>query len=248
MSSESHFVADLTWDVVRDRLAAGAPAVLPIGAGCKEHGYHLPLATDQRQAEWFARETAQRCGGLIWPTLTYAYYPAFTAYAGSVSLSRTSFEAVVIEIVDALLAQTSSSVLVLDTGVSTIEPVAEAVARTTDPGRVLHIPVYLASTYSAVRRGLMQQAAGTHADEIETSIMLAMDARLVDMARAEASPPGRGLAPLPLSPDDPNSANYAPSGSYGDPALATAAKGRDLLAAILKDIEAACRLRGLIKN
>jgi creatinine amidohydrolase len=71
--------------------------------------------------------------------------------------------------------------------------------------------------------------------------MLAMAPGLVDMSRAKASPvspggPSRG----PLSPDDPKSPNYSPSGSFGDPTLASAEKGKTLLAAIVADlIEAA---------
>jgi creatinine amidohydrolase len=45
--SSPHEVSGLTWDQVRDRLAGGAAAILPIGAGSKQHGLHLPMATDQ---------------------------------------------------------------------------------------------------------------------------------------------------------------------------------------------------------
>ena len=44
--------------------------------------------------------------------------------------------------------------------------------------------------------------------------------------------PARG----PLSPDDPSAPNYAPSGSFGDPTLATRDKGLLVLAAILEDM------------
>ena len=234
------FVNELTWDAVRDALASGAPAVLPIGAGSKQHGFHLPLGADARQAEWFAFEAAKRCGGLIWPTLTYGYYPAFAEYAGSVSLSRKTFEAVVGDVLGALLSQSKSAVLVIDLGVSTIESVAAAIGRFADPARVRHIPIYRGARFEAARRDLSEQGAGGHADEIETSILLAIAPKIVDMARAEASPPGSGAEAGPLSPSDRSSPNYAPSGSTGDPTLATAEKGRRLVAAILEDIDAVC--------
>jgi creatinine amidohydrolase len=84
---------------------------------------------------------------------------------------------------------------------------------------------------------LQQQPYGSHADEIETSLMLAIAPQLVDMKRAEASPfspdgPSQG----PLSPHDPNAPNYSPSGSFGDPTLASAEKGRTVLAAIVTDL------------
>ena len=72
---------------------------------------------------------------------------------------------------------------------------------------------------------------------LAVSLMLAVAPDLVDMARAAASPfSPAGPHPGPLSPDDPSALNYAPSGSFGDPTLASAEKGKRLLAAILEDM------------
>jgi creatinine amidohydrolase len=72
---------------------------------------------------------------------------------------------------------------------------------------------------------------------METSLMLALAPHLVDMMRAEASPARESATPGVLTPSDPNSPNYSRSGSYGDPTLATAAKGKALLAAMLDDLD-----------
>jgi creatinine amidohydrolase len=56
------------------------------------------------------------------------------------------------------------------------------------------------------------------------------------MARAEASPAVTRETPGALTPSDESSPNYSRSGSYGNPTLATLAKGEDLLAAILDDL------------
>jgi creatinine amidohydrolase len=61
------------------------------------------MATDQVFADYFARALAEKIDALIWPTLTYGAYPAFVAYAGSVSLSDETFQAVVTEIADGLI-------------------------------------------------------------------------------------------------------------------------------------------------
>src|SRR5690242_21651300 len=57
-------VAGLTWDRVGERLAAGTRAILPIGAGAKEHGLHMPMATDQVFADYFARVLAENIDAL----------------------------------------------------------------------------------------------------------------------------------------------------------------------------------------
>lgn len=121
-------VADLTWDEVARRIASGAPAILPVGAASKEHGLHLPMNTDFRQAEWIAEKLAARIGALYWPALSYGYYPAFANYAGSVSLSAELFGALVAEIVTELRRFGAPHVFVLDTGISTIPVIERAVA------------------------------------------------------------------------------------------------------------------------
>jgi creatinine amidohydrolase len=232
-----HEVAGLTWDRVKERLAGGAAAILPIGAGSKQHGLHMTMATDQVFAAYFARTLAERIDALIWPTLTYGAYPAFVAYAGSVSLSDRTFQAVVTEIADALLGFGATRVIVLDTGLSTIAPVEAAIGATREPARIRHVKLFAGPRFETSAAALRQQPFGSHADELETSLMLAIAPELVDMARAAPMPfsptvPSRGK----LSPDDPTAPNYAPSGSFGDPTLATANKGSRLLAAMLEDM------------
>jgi creatinine amidohydrolase len=230
-------VAHLTWDKVAERLAAGAAAILPIGAGAKEHGWHMPMATDQIFAEHFARALADRVDALIWPTLTYGAYPAFVEYAGSVSLSDQAFQSVVSEIVDALIGFGAKRVLVLNTGVSTVRPVDAAIARSRAPSLVRHLKVFDGPCFHETVRQVQRQPYGSHADEIETSLMLAIAPEFVDMSRATASPCHETPPPPgPLSPDDSFSLNYSPSGSFGDPTLASAEKGVRLREAILEDL------------
>ncbi|MGA7458434.1 MAG: creatininase family protein [Methyloceanibacter sp.] len=230
-------VAGLTWDKIKQRLAAGAAAILPIGAGAKQHGLHMPMATDQLFAAYFARALAERIDALTWPTLTYGAYPAFAAYAGSVSLSTATFQAVVTEIADALIGFGATRVLILDTGLSTIAPVGAAISATREPSRVRHLKVFAGPRFEATVHALKQQPYGSHADEMETSLMLAIAPELVDMTRARPTPfSPNGPSPGALSPDDPASPNYAPSGSFGDPTLASANKGARLRAAILDDL------------
>lgn len=235
--ASKHEVAGLTWDRVKARLAAGAAAILPIGAGAKQHGLHMTMGTDQVFAAYFSRALAERIDALIWPTLTYGAYPAFVAYAGSVSLSNATFQAVVTEIADSLLGFGARRVFILDTGLSTIAPADAAIRAARDPSLIRHLKVFAGSRFEETVRALKEQPYGTHADEIETSLMLAIAPELVDMARAAACPfAPAGPSPGALSPDDPLSPNYAPSGSFGDPTLASADKGSRLLAAILDDL------------
>jgi creatinine amidohydrolase len=229
-----HRVERLAWDHVAARIAGGAPAILPIGAAAKEHGFHLPMNTDRVQAEWLAGALARQLDGLIWPTLAYGYYPAFTAYAGSCSLSEATFEAVVQDVTAGLIGFGCRTIFVLDTGISTLAPVGRVLARL-DHRNVLHLRVHDGPAYRRAAEVLSEQGHGSHADELETSIMLALAPHLVDMSRAEASP-ARVPADGPLTPTDLSSLNYSRSGSYGDPTLASIEKGNILLAAMVDDL------------
>jgi creatinine amidohydrolase len=225
----------LTWDEISRRIAQGAVAILPIGAAAKQHGFHLPMNTDRVQAERLAARIAERFDALIWPTVAYGYYPAFVDYAGSASLSGPVFEATIQELSQAIIGFGCRALFVLDTGISTQAPVGRALARLANPD-VLHLRVHDGPHYRRAAEQLAEQRHGSHADELETSLMLALAPHLVDMARAEASPARRREARGPLTPSDPSSENYSRSGSFGDPTLASAAKGEVLLAAMIHDL------------
>ena len=232
---DRHLVEHMTWDEVARRIDAGAAAILPIGAGAKQHGLHLPLNTDRIQAEWLAARLAESNDALIWPTLSYGHYPAFAEYAGSTSLSAPVFEAVVQQIAAGILSHGCRALLVLDTGISTLAPVERALARL-GAGYALHLRIHDGPRYRRAAAGISEQRHGSHADELETSLMLAIAPHLVDMSRAEASPPLTQEVPGRLTPIDTASPNYSRSGSFGDPTLATPAKGKILLQAMLDDL------------
>ena len=87
-------------------------------------------------------------------------------------------------------------------------------------------------------KAVSEQPEGTHADEIETSMMLHIAPSTVDMSKAAKDfPKGTG----PLTPTNP-AGRFSPSGIYGDATLATKTKGEKLteglVTDILKDIEA----------
>lgn len=235
MEADRNLVEHMRWDEVARRIAHGAAAILPIGAAAKQHGLHLPVDTDRIQAERLSSDLADRIDALVWPALTYGHYPAFVEYAGSISLSAATFEAVVTEIASGILGHGCRALFVLDTGISTRASVERALARL-DAGNALHVKVHDGPRYRRATAGLARQGQGSHADELETSLMLALAPELVDMSRAEASPTIAKAIPGRLTPTDKASPNYSRSGSFGDPTLATLEKGEALLAAMRDDL------------
>lgn len=226
--------ATATWPQIEAHLAAGALAVLPVGAAAKAHGRHLPLATDYLQAEWLAAQVVQRCDAVVWPTLSYGHYPAFVDYPGSTTLGRVTFKTAVVEILRGLARAGAGRIAILNTGISTIGALAEAAADARLGVPVRLVDVYAGPRLARVQAELEEQAWGGHADEVETSLMLAIAPQLVDMRAARPAPSRLGQGVFNRS--DPAAPNYSPDGVTGDPTRATRAKGERLAAALLEDL------------
>jgi len=227
------FVAELAWPEVEKRIQSGAIAILPVGAAAKEHGRHLPLNTDQLQAEWLAARLIEKANVLVWPTLTYGHYPAFAGYPGSCSLSTTTFQNLVEETLQSILGSGVKSALILNTGISTIAPLERVIARM--GGQIKLANVYQGQRYLKADEKIKQQPRGSHADELETSTMLVIAPEKVNMSRAKPWAE-REIQAGALVRNDQSHPNYSPDGVYGDPTLATKEKGERLLAAIVEDV------------
>ena len=229
------YVAELAWPDVAERISAGAIGVLSVGAACKEHGPHLPMNTDQTQADWFARYLVQTRNVLVWPTLTYGSYPVFMDYPGSCSLEDDTFSRSVYEILQCIRNSGVHKIIIINTGISTIAPLQAALGRLPRDVDMFLFNAYSGPHFSQARKEVEEQTGGTHADEIETSIMLVMAPQLVNMDLA-----GPGLLHKqggPLNRRDPGKANFSPTGVIGDAGFATAEKGRILIEAILADMQ-----------
>ena len=229
------FCAHLSWPELEQRVDAGTIAVLPIAAACKEHGPHLPMQTDLLQAEWLAGVLVRRANVLVWPTVTCGYYPAFTAYPGSVSLSRETFQRMVREILSDIQRSGVLSVLILNTGISTIPPLQDIVDDLSKQWGIQLANVYDGPCYRRAAEAIEEQACGGHADELETSILLAIDRQSVNLDKAVAWTPAT-MAESGCFSRDQGDPRYSPAGVWGDPTLASDKKGRELLSAMIDDL------------
>jgi creatinine amidohydrolase len=231
------YLAELTWVEAEEFLARGWPLLLPIGAGCKEHGHHLPLGNDQLLADGLTRRVLDRVEALALPTLNYGYYPAFLEYPGSVSLPAQVMSDTVVAICHSLHQQGGRRFYALNTGVSTVRPLTVARQQLRDMGIDFDF-CELGQAIGAVEARLKEQTGGTHADEMETSMMLELCPEIVHMEKARPDYHGELHGGLTRRPDGPGV--YSPTGAWGDPTLATVAKGRELVGAWVDYVVSAC--------
>ena len=229
---------DLTWIEAEKILTQETVVVIPLGAAAKEHGPHLKLKNDWLIAEYLKKRVLEQSHVVMAPTINYHFYPAFLEYPGSTSLRLETARDLIIDVVKSLARYGPRRFYIINTGVSTLralQPAAESLAK---DGLMVRYTDLLKIT-GPVEKAIGKQEGGTHADEIETSMMLYMAPSTVDMKKAAKdyhpsnergltrNPNGRGV--------------YSATGIYGDATLATKAKGeqitRALVTGILKEIQ-----------
>lgn len=233
------FLRDLTWLEAETVLGPDVVVVLPIGAAAKEHGPHLRLDNDERLADGYARLLAEAVDVVIAPTLTYHFYPAFTEYPGSTTLRLETARDLTLDVVRSIAKHGPRRFYALNTGVSTVRALEPAAALLAEEGIVFHYTNVI-DTLGPVERDLAEQEGGTHADEIETSIMLVLAPDRVDMTKAVKDYSATGKGGLTRDPNGPGT--YSPTGTWGDPTLANREKGRRIVetfvAAVVAEIAA----------
>ena len=233
-SAKSVFLENLTWIEAEKALKDYDVALIALGARTKEHGPHLKLKTDYVMAEYLMRRVADEVPVVVLPTLPYGYYPSFLEYPGSISIGADTFKNVVMDICKSVHGYGMNKFYVLNTGVSTVGPLAEAAKELAALGITLR-SLNILEVDNKLPAGLLKQEGGTHADEGETSMMLAIAPETVDMSKAvkDFDPrPGRHG----LTRDPQGAGNYSPTGVYGDPTLATKEKGRVIVEATVREI------------
>ena len=228
---------NLTWVEAERRLGPETVVVIPLGAASKEHGPHLKLKNDLLIAEYLKEKVLAEADVVIAPTINYHFYPAFVEYPGSTSLRLETARDLVVDICRGLARFGPKRFYVLNTGVSTNRALAPAAEILAADGITLKYTDLL-TTLAPVEKEVGRQEGGTHADEIETSMMLVIAPGTVDMRKAVKDyHPGKG--PLTRKPGE--TGVYSASGVFGDATLARRSKGvrvlQVLVKSILQDIE-----------
>ncbi|MBM3393963.1 MAG: creatininase family protein [Betaproteobacteria bacterium] len=144
----------------------------------------------------------------------------------------------IVDLCGSLAAHEARRFYALNTGVSTLRPLKAATDELARAGVLLRYTDVL-QVGGERARSVEQQAGGTHADEVETSMMLYIDPTRVDMSKAVCDyHPGHG----PLTRKADGAGVFSASGVYGDATLATREKGAVVVEAMiegmLRDIDA----------
>ncbi len=221
----------LPWTEAVRLLDTATVVMIPLGAQAKEHGPHLPLNNDWLLAEYFAAHVSAATPVVVYPTVNYGFYPAFTEYPGSTSLQLGTARDMIVDIVRSIARHGPRRFYVLNTGVSTLRALAPARDSLAAHGIVMVYTDILNIGKEAEAR-VRQQKGGTHADELETSMMLFMHPEVVNMRLApDDYHPGTGGLTRDSATAVREGKTWSRTGTFGNATLATREKGRLIVTA-----------------
>jgi creatinine amidohydrolase len=230
------------------------PVLLPVAA-VEQHGPHLPLATDRMIVEFLVDELNARLGPavLTLPTVAVGCSDHHMDFAGSLTLRQETFISVCAESLDAARRHGFRNSLVLNAhggNQGACQVLLERFGADHSDCRIAVATWWRTASEALLALNESGPGGVGHACEFETSLMLLIAPQLV---RVEAIPQRANAPTFDWAEGDllrsPRVALFrtmkqmTPTGAYGDPSKASAAKGRqiadlvcDALSVVLRDL------------
>lgn len=233
--------ANLTTEELKDLNKEHLVVLFPIGS-IEQHGPHLPVDTDSRIIETIALRTEKKAPDkiVLLPTL---YYGVAAGYAGSLSISDQAFKGLILGVAKSLLEQGFKKIFFLNGHGGNQSYVEDVVTElNSEYPYAATIPLYLSGkrgTQALRKVGFKYWIR--HADEIETSLMLVINEKLVkkDKIIDEVGP----LKTKDYKPFDEGTLKLflpweyeSKSGVYGEPSKANKEIGEFLLEEAVEEL------------
>src|ERR687897_2115421 len=196
--------------------------IIPIGS-LEQHGPHLPVSTDTIIIEHLAKTIAEKIQSLYIPAITFGisfeHEPLF-----NISLSHTTFSNLIGDICVSLAKYGMKNIILLNGhhgNMGSLYYISQNVSDKIPSDAKINFINYWS---------LMENF--DHAGEIETSLVLAINTKLVKMKMARANTKeitGSRIAYTSLTSNPGSFPKITGNGVWGDPTKASIIKGRSLL-------------------
>lgn len=237
----SQSLYNLTSAEVAACLARVPIAVLPFGS-VEQHGPHLPNGTDTIAAEMVAEQVASELDALLVPFGPYGVTPIHAGHPGTVSLRRSTFEALLSDVCEEMVTMGAERFVFVnwhEGNIAAMDAVATDIQKLHDEVRV----VTAHACYVAQRLYADQGGELTHGGGLEALAVLAYDPDLVHIERAGESTRPATAAAMDAMRRSREVYGYItdvteidPDGWYGDPGWATAELAADFAPAVAAEI------------
>jgi creatinine amidohydrolase len=191
MKPATVFLGEMTNPEVEAFLQNHNTVIVPIGA-TEQHGPHAPLLTDVLIPQEIAKRVAPRIGAVVAPPVNYALSYPHVGFKGLVHIRIPTFMALIEDLCVAFAASGFKRIIFLnghyDNTYAIAYACANAAEKLTKDVKAFPVNYWDGMTAADVDEfsGLKN---GLHANAGETSAILAINPKLVDMQRANAEFP-----------------------------------------------------------
>ncbi|HET7049329.1 MAG TPA: creatininase family protein [Solirubrobacteraceae bacterium] len=182
----------MAWPEVRAELDAGRDTVVIAFGATEQHGPHLPLATDALIGDHLARLIADRLDAFVAPTVRIGCSEHHLEFPGTLSVSESTFHAVVADIVRSVARGGFRRIVLLPTHGGNFGPLAAALAKLGPiEGVEIRAVTDLHALFAIAEVGVQEHGVplgegGVHAGEWETSMMISIHPELVRLDKRQA--------------------------------------------------------------
>lgn len=196
--------------------------LIPFGS-VEEHGIHLPLSTDTMQAYEVGKKASLHIPLFVAPPIHYGNCRSTACHPGTLSISTETVKSLVKDIVRSCYRQGLRIIIILTGHAGGAHKMALQDAGEELIAELKDIKIAVVTEFEIARKvgsDIIETEHDFHAGEIETSRIMHSFPHLVK---------GEGKREYPSFPDGilvRDKIKYWPNGVWGDPAKATAAKGR----------------------
>jgi creatinine amidohydrolase len=204
--------------------------IIPIGS-LEQHGPHLPVSTDTLIIEYLAKKIAGKIQSLYIPPITFGisfeHEPLF-----NISLSNNTFSNLIGDICVSLVKYGMNNIILLNGhhgNMGSMYYISQNISHKVPSNIRLNFINYW---------NLMNDF--DHAGEIETSLLLAINTKMVKMKMARANTKdidGSKVAYKSLASIPGSFPKITGNGVWGDPTKASIKKGRSLLDDLIQKLE-----------
>lgn len=210
-------------------------AILPIGS-CEQHGPHLPITTDSNLAEYMSNEIAKRYDVIVFPTLNFGYSWVWNGLPGTITLSQNTFKMVVYELASSLSIMGFKKVLLVNGHDSNKTALKYVVRDLSEKFETKYLNIFYPNMNEIYKNNMESDMwhGMFHADEFETSLMLAYDDKKVRLDKLIKEYPDK---PRFYGYDDSPLWNVSKSGVFGDATKASKNKGIKMMDQFMIEID-----------
>ncbi len=202
--------------------AAKTEVVVMVTGAMEAHGTHLALGTDIILPTFLAKNIAEKTNALVLPTIPFGDSWDFNNFEGTISIAPDVLVKVYNSIMKGVFKHGFRFLVVLNGHGGNIPALTMAAKTAAKRGNRSVIIVNWWRDLAESARKLVEETAGGHAAEDETSELMYVRPDLVDMSEAVSHRVMTKFTIISGSYRD----ELLPSAMYGDPRKATSEKGR----------------------